>query len=170
MPTIISGDGTITGLTTTGISAVQKLPAGTVLQVVQATYSTETAINSTSYVDSGLSASITPTSSTSKILVIASMAGDSYRRSNNVLLTFQNIVRGSTQITEKRAYFGGAVAADGYFYDMHNTTLTFLDSPATTSSTTYKVQAKTDTALNESTMRYSVQGSTSVMILMEISA
>jgi hypothetical protein len=147
------------------------LPTGSVLQVVQATYSTETAISSTSYTDSGLSASVTPTSSTSKILVIASMSGDGYRQSNSVLLTYQNIVRGSTQITEKRAYFGGAVSADGYFYGLPNTTLVYLDSPATTSSTTYKVQGKLDATTNNATLRYNIQNSSgSVIILMEIAA
>jgi hypothetical protein len=170
----VSGTTTLTLPTTSGTVLTNgtntNFPAGSVLQVVQATYSTETSINSTSYVDTGLSASITPSSSTSKILVIASMSVDSYRKSNSVLLTYQNIVRGATQITEKRGYFGGAVSADTYFYNLHNTTLTFLDSPATTSSTTYKVQAKTDTALNESTMRYQLQSSISVIILMEIKA
>jgi hypothetical protein len=143
-------------------------PAGTVLQVVQNTYSTQTQISSTSYVDSGLSATITPTSSTSKILVIASMAGDGFRSSNNVLLTYQNIVRNSTQITEKRGYFGGAVSSDGYLYSLHNTTLTFLDSPATISSTTYKVQAKLDSTANDANIRYQTNNCTSVIILMEI--
>jgi hypothetical protein len=144
--------------------------AGSVLQVVQGTYSTQAQISSTSYVDSGLSATITPTSSTSKILVIGSMAGDGFRNSNATLLTYQNIVRNSTQVTEKKGYFGGAVSSDGYFYNLHNTTLTFLDSPATTSPITYKVQARLDSTANDAYIRYQTNNSTSVMILMEISA
>jgi hypothetical protein len=155
----------------TGTIAAARLPTGSVLQVVQATYSTETGISSTSFVDTGLTASITPSSSSSKILVIASMAGDAYRQSNVVLLTYQNIVRGSTQITEKRAYMGGATSSDGYFYDGFNTTLVYLDSPATTSSTTYKVQGKLDATTNNATLRYNIQNSSgSVIILMEIAA
>jgi len=142
--------------------------AGNVIQVVQATYSTEVNISSTSYVDSGLSASITPSSSSSKILVIASMSGDVYRQSNNVVLTYQNIVRGSTTVTEKYAYFSGAVSADSFIVNLANTTLNYLDSPATTSSTTYKVQAKLSATANNATVRYQTQGGTSVIILMEI--
>jgi len=144
--------------------------AGNVLQVVQATYSTETTINSTSYVDSGLSASITPTNATSKILVIASMAGDFYRNSNIATRIFQNIVRTSTQVTEKAGQFGAGTSSNGFVYTKLDTALVYLDSPNTTSSTTYKVQGRTDTASNSATIRYQESSSTSVLILMEIAA
>jgi hypothetical protein len=144
--------------------------AGNVIQVVQATYSTETTINSTSYVDSGLSASITPTSASNKILVIASMAGDFYRNSNTATRIFQNIVRTSTQITEKSGQFGTGTSSNGFVYTKLDTVLVYLDSPNTTSSTTYKVQGRTDTASNSATIRYQESSSTSVLILMEIAA
>ena len=70
MPTIISGDGTITGLTSTGISAVQQLPAGSVLQVVSSTITTPTSTTSTSFTDIGLSVSITPKFSSRKVWAI----------------------------------------------------------------------------------------------------
>ena len=53
-----------------------KLPAGSVLQVVQATTSTEVSTTSTSYVSAGLSASITPTSSSNKILILVEIIAD----------------------------------------------------------------------------------------------
>ncbi len=59
---------TLTLPTNTGTLLSTK-SAGTVLQVVNATYSTQLSTTSTSYVDTGLSASITPTSATSKILI-----------------------------------------------------------------------------------------------------
>jgi len=98
---------------------------------------------STTFVDvTGLAVVITPLFSTSKILVIVSIytshsAGD--------LNTF-NIVRGSTNIAQP--------SADTYSGSMNSSTtsvtgstdetvaLTFLDSPATTSATTYKIQMK----------------------------
>lgn len=167
----VAGTTVLTLPTVSGTVLTDTSPkAGNVIQVVQATYSTEVNISSTSYVDSGLSASITPSSSSSKILVIASMAQDTYRQSNVVVLAFQNIVRTSTQITEKAGYFGGAVSADGYFYTVSNTTIVYLDSPATTSSTTYKVQAKLSATANAATIRYNTNSSTSVLILMEIAA
>jgi hypothetical protein len=156
-----------TVLTSAGVPA-SAMPAGSVLQVVQNTYSTNVVLTSTSYADSGLSASITPTSASSKILVIASMSADAYRSSNNTLLVLQSIVRDSTRLTEKQGYFGGAQSGDGYFYSLHDTSFVYLDSPATTSSTTYKVQG----ALGENTsspgLRYNLSGSKSVIILMEI--
>lgn len=91
MPITINGTGTISGVSATGLSSAQtvsasnittgtlpkaQLPTGSVLQVVSAEYSTQVSIsNTTTWTDSGLSASITPTSSSSKILVIISPAG-----------------------------------------------------------------------------------------------
>jgi hypothetical protein len=74
MPITLNGDGAITGLTATGISAVQKLPAGTVVQVMSTTKTDVFSTASTSFVDiTGMSLSITPLASSNKILVIASM-------------------------------------------------------------------------------------------------
>jgi hypothetical protein len=144
MPTIISGDGTITGLTATGISAVQNvgrtnLPAGSVLQVVSTTKTDAFTTASTSYVDvTDFSASITPTSSTSKILIIV----NSYIGINNINAKI-NLVRGSTNIAQpasganpSSAIFRSGIQIAGSF------NLSFLDSPATTSATTYKIQIK----------------------------
>ena len=55
---------------------------GKVLQVVQTTYSTVTGISNTSYIDSGITASITPSSTSSKILVIVSISGRVYSQQN----------------------------------------------------------------------------------------
>ena len=52
-----------------GVPAWTTPAGGKVLQVVQATTSTETTVSTTSYTDTGLSATITPTSASSKILV-----------------------------------------------------------------------------------------------------
>ena len=108
------------------------LPAGSVLQVVEGEYSTQTDISSTSYADTGLSASITPKSSSSKVLVITNV----HCFINGYGLIGLNIVRGSTQIAE-----GSRVLA----YDDNSatvSTLTKLDEPNTTNTITYKVQVK----------------------------
>jgi hypothetical protein len=55
-----------------GTLTAARLPAGSVLQVVQSTTTTSATTSSTSYVDTGFSASITPTSASSKILIIGS--------------------------------------------------------------------------------------------------
>ena len=74
MPIAINGSGTLTGISTGGISdtkalATAGLPAGTILQVVYGTYTTAVSSTSGSYVDTGLSKSITPLQTGSNILV-----------------------------------------------------------------------------------------------------
>jgi hypothetical protein len=133
MPTIISGDGTITGLTATGISAVQNLPAGSVLQVVQVINSTTFSSSSTSYVTpTNMSVTITPTSVTSKILVLmrvmcsGSLAG---------LITLRGqLIRGATALDS-----GDSGATSAYSF-INTRFVNYLDSPATTSATTYSYQ------------------------------
>jgi hypothetical protein len=161
MPTIISGDGTITGLTTTGISAVQKLPAGSVLQVVQGSYGTETETSSASYVDTGLSVSITPTSATSKILAILNMNGVG-KNSNNTSARIA-LVRGSTNIGDSRDIGFNNSTNPSY---IGSADVIVLDSPATTSSTTYKAQFLSTSGL--ASARICSSSSTSTLTLMEI--
>jgi hypothetical protein len=115
------------------------LPTGSVLQVVSTTKTDTFTTASESYVDvTGFSASITPTSSTSKILVIV----NSYIGINNINAKI-NLVRGSTNIAQpasganpSSAIFRTGIQIAGSF------NLSFLDSPATISSTTYKIQIK----------------------------
>jgi hypothetical protein len=142
---------------------------GSVLQVVQGTTSTEVGVNSLSYVDVGLSASITPSSASSKILIIVTCSADQVRQSNGITLSLINIVRGATQIYEKVNGYGGAAVSNTTFWYMPvNPSMTYLDSPATTSSTTYKVQAKLNDTSSNSTLRMQINSGTSSIILMEI--
>lgn len=110
--------------------------AGAVLQVVQATTSTSVASSSMSYIDSGLSASITPTSSTSKILVMVSQSTRKSAANASNGLDFK-LFRGSTDLGRLvYAYGYSGTAIDNYGV----VAFQYLDSPATTSSTTYKTQ------------------------------
>jgi hypothetical protein len=139
MPITLNGDGAISGLTATGISAVQNLPAGSVLQVVQGVYNTEISTTSTTLADTGLTVSITPKFATSKILVIA-IHGDAAATSNangyNLVL-----LRSGSQIGARFAQnqMYGLIAGAGFNIGSSQT-ICYLDSPATTSSTTYKTQ------------------------------
>ena len=125
-----------------GVPSAAKLPAGSVLQVVSTTKTDTFSTSSTSWTDiTGLSVSITPTSSSSKILVMYSlMTGETSSQ-----FPLMRLVRGSTAIAvgdasgirtqvSSVAWSSGAVNAS----DMQS--MNFLDSPATTSSTTYKIQ------------------------------
>ena len=111
---------------------------GSVLQVVQGEQSGTQTNTSTSYVDiTGLSASITPTSTSSKILVQWSVNG--YVPSNNGIVVVP--ARGSTRFyyNSGNAYEFWAGSSQLHF----RTTNQYLDSPATTSSITYQMQMMT---------------------------
>lgn len=145
---------------------------GKVLQVVQASTTTETTVASTSFTDTALSLSITPTSATSKVLVIVNQAFTMDRSSNNIAHSL-NIVRGSTQVftqastTAGGGFFSSSLSA----INMSGTTaMTYLDSPATTSATTYKTQGKVNTTANGGVVYYQASSGTSVITLLEIGA
>jgi len=115
--------------------------SGSVLQVVNATYSTQTSTSSTSYVDSGLTASITPKSSSSKILVTAYQTGigKAGGGGGGYRLALQ-LVRGSTSISQFE--LGAGYDGTATQIIIGGSGVSYLDSPATTSSTTYKTQIK----------------------------
>ena len=126
----------------TGTQSIPKatLPTGSVLQVVSATSTTSTTITGASYADTGLSASITPTSSSSKILVLVyqpfRFTGTS---TGGGILLFRNTTQLTTVNADPNPYlYYFTTGAD--LYSEFNAS--FLDSPATTSSTTYKTQAR----------------------------
>jgi hypothetical protein len=171
MAITLNGDGSISGLTATGISAAQtvtsaNMPIGSVLQVVEGSVAANTSTTSTSFVDSGLSATITPTSASSKILVITSqrltpIRSDPFVSGSTILL------RGSTELARRdlnyrtdHGSFGNNIPS--------GVTFTFLDSPATTSATTYKTQMKVDTGFSSNTIQTSSNRGS--IILMEIAA
>jgi hypothetical protein len=136
---------------------------GKVLQVVQATYSTATSNSTTTYADTGLSLSITPSSASSKVLVLTmTPARKAIGNSDNGL--WIRIVRGATSVLESGyALFTGADNALFGVVSQH-----YLDSPSTTSATTYKTQFKNNTAAASVDVQFNAQ--TSTIILMEIGA
>lgn len=139
--------------------------SGKVLQVVQATYSTQTSTTSATFVDTGLSASITPSATSSKILVLTTSNLYTYRTGTNIGAKLQ-IVRGSTAVfTQERAVL--MVATNTSNYVGASITLAYLDSPSTTSSTTYKTQF---CQVDSSTAVIQAESSVSSIILLEIGA
>ena len=158
MATIISGDGTITGLTSTGISAAQTvtsvtsaaLPAGTVLQVASG-YKTDAQTISTNpptFADiTGLSVTLTPRSSSSKFLCIWTVsAGNGLDASTCHIRLNRNgtaIALGdaaSNRTTGSSIYINTSIGGE-----MLASSNTYLDSPATASAVTYKLTASTNT-------------------------
>ena len=116
------------------------LPAGAsggIVQIVQSIKTDNFASTSTSFVDVGLSASITPSSSSNKVLVRAVVcAGNGQSGSDNKI----RVLRGSTVITTNDVFVRSASISETETY-----VIEILDSPSTTSATTYKVQGKVET-------------------------
>tara|TARA_R100001510_G_C7580010_1_gene153352 strand:+ start:102 stop:629 length:528 start_codon:yes stop_codon:yes gene_type:complete len=112
---------------------------GKIGQIITATYSTITSNTSTTHADTGLTASITPSATSSKIYVVA-MLSCYVTRANAETYMNLDIVRGSTIIYEQGSQnFGGYIGNSNYYQDSKTQTISFLDSPSTTSSTTYKI-------------------------------
>jgi hypothetical protein len=116
----------------TGTLASARLPTGTVLQVLSATQASIISTTSTSYVDiTGMSISITPSKTSSKVLVMVSMGGGVNGGATDV-----PVLRGATTIGNVPFTFFD----NGDANTIHGTSFNYLDSPSTTSATTYKVQ------------------------------
>jgi hypothetical protein len=152
------------------------MPAGHILQTVQSTYSTVTDIRSTSYTATGLSASITPQFSSSKILVITNISVETYQNGEAGIKAFFQVLRDSTAIIS-RAHdsYAAATSAGGYYSFSTNANFSYLDSPSTTSAVTYSVKARSSATTNNFTIRMQDQGgsgvaSPSTITLMEVSA
>jgi hypothetical protein len=149
----------------TGIKWAAPAGGGKVLQVVNATYSTQTSTTSTTFADTGLTATITPTSATSQILVFVNQVGCHRNSGTNGALQLR-LLRGATSIVTFEKYLGyngGTVEINA-----GSASTTYLDSPATTSATTYKTQLATD--LGGFTLAVQTNGGTSTITLMEIGA
>jgi hypothetical protein len=145
---------------------------GKVLQVVNAVYSTSTTITSSSYQDTGLTATITPSSASSKVLVFVNLAGYTERSVGECAGGCQ-ILRGATVIVDpgtNPADIGSAASGAASTAAIGRYSQSYLDSPATTSATTYKVQAKPLTTANSSNFRAQPDSTRSTITLMEIGA
>lgn len=138
---------------------------GKVLQVVNATYSTQTTTTSTTFADTGLTATITPTSATSKVLVFVNQVGCHRASGTNGALQLK-LLRGATDLITFEKYLG--YNAGTVEINAGSASTTYLDSPATTSATTYKTQLATDLA--SYTLAVQANGGTSTITLMEIGA
>jgi len=157
MALILSGD---TGVPASG------MPTGSVIQTVNATTTTNVSSSSSTYVDTTLTATITPTSATSKILVLISQNGVGRNGLSSAEDMKIKLVRNGTDIAgiyQYAMYSGSSVLFRGGTYG-----LSYLDSPATTSATTYKTQFAA--AENSGTVQVQQDGGNSVstITLLEI--
>jgi hypothetical protein len=167
MAVTISGDGTITGSI--------NLPSGTqlngaalnngkILQVVNGSHSVSVTSANTTYIDSGLTASITPSSVSNKILVVVFQTGV-YKTANNTYGGLR-LLRGATSIVqiETEATYNAASTAQ----NIGSAGTTYLDAPNTTSAVTYKTQFAN--LGNAGTFYVNHNNSTSTITLIEVAA
>lgn len=165
---------TVDSAEATGLKWAAAAGGGKVLQVVYATTTSGVTIASTTFTDTNLTATITPTSASSTILIFVNQVTDIYRSS-----TAQGgeirILRGSTSVFEPGVNTGYETnyLALGNATDMQLKNLMCLvyrDSPATTSSTTYKTQGRCYLTSNSGSIKFQQGSSISSMLLMEIGA
>ena len=148
---------------------------GKVLQVVQGTTTTATSATTTTFVDTTLTASITPSSATSKVLVMLyqpffiSRLASGFEQGSNIKL-----IRASTDIVSLTsepfrflAYKLSDTSAIAFEFSALQS-IVYLDSPSTTSSTTYKTQFNSTQAGITATVQKSSMPAS--IILLEIGA
>ena len=144
MPITINGTGSISGLTATGISAQPKFP-GNVLQVVQSSLTSVASTSSTSYVSTGLTATITPSSSSNKILAIVDGMGShsEVTGGQGVFRLVRNSPSAGTAVNNQAVspfnsnQLGETLANVEGQRTRQPVNAVLLDSPSTTSSITY---------------------------------
>ena len=157
MAITINGTGTLTGVSVGGLPdgivdtdmlaagavTAAKRGAGAILQVVQTVKTDSFSTNTgSSYVDvTGMSVTITPSSSSNKILIIPSLnliSEVSHRHGFRILRGTNEIHIGDTAGNRRRATSGEGNPPTNVNNNHYCTP--FLDSPSTTSATTYKLQ------------------------------
>ena len=156
--------------TTNGGTGATSFTAGKVGQVVQASTSTAVNVASTSVADTGLTVNITPTATTSKVLV---------QVNQNILTDIDTelgnskikLLRDSTTAIDFTTNIARVEANGSSAVKFGNlTTFSHLDSPSTTSQITYKTQGAISSTSNNGTARFQNSSVTSIITVMEILA
>ena len=153
----------LSGSVVTGILPYASLPTGSVLQVVQGIANTTVTNTTSTYVDTGVTATITPKFATSKVLVMLTINGLAKDTNNtSINLKLQKNSADLIVITAGTLAYTASTAAS-YPGD---TAFNYLDSPATTSATTYKVQFASNG--NNANVYIGANNAYSTITLMEI--
>ena len=158
-----TADGTI--LTTTNPKT------GNILQVVYGETTSVVSDTSGNFVDSGVTATITPSSTSNKVMVIVSMQWFLFREATETNGSFK-LLRGSTAISTRDncIHIEAGTTSQSRIISEGGYTIQRLDSPSTTSATTYKVQFLTAVTANAGQVTVSKNSAPSCITLMEVAA
>jgi hypothetical protein len=138
-----------------------------VIQVVNAAITTYVSTTSSTFTDTGVTATITPKFATSKILVLVDHVGCSKESANGGIKI--RLLRGATQILYMEDVGGFSGNSNTNF--IGSISCNYLDSPATTSATTYKTQYGSNlNSVNASIGNYNGTAPACTITLMEIAA
>jgi hypothetical protein len=166
---VCSNDQVLTADSTavTGLKWAAPAGGGKVLQVIFANTSTTATSNSTTYADTNLTATITPSSATSKVMVLVTQNGVSVDSTASQGLKLK-LLRGATDLAIVSDDFGKNTG--NQFLIGMSAAINWLDSPATTSATTYKTQFARTQSTGTVYCQSANATATSSIILLEIGA
>ena len=176
MPVTINGSGSIAGLNAgglpssalTGAIPTSIMPAGSVIQTVTATHSTISTNETTTYTDTGLTATIS-ISAKSKVLVLVTQQVEIKQTTTKVRGDIR-IMRGSTEVYANSTHQGIMMEnqTTETKYLAHYVSLSCLDTSPSTGSNTYKTQIRCHSAGNNARIRTSDNSIPATIVLMEI--
>ena len=113
-------------------------PSGSVIQVVQGSFATETQNNTFSYADTGLTATITPKFATSRILVVVNQGGVTKMAGDQNSGCRLKLFRNATDLGQLGTSFG--YTNTNMYNQIGSVSVEIFDSPASTSALVYKTQ------------------------------
>lgn len=124
----------------TGLAWATLPSSGKILQVVEGSTVTSTTNSTSTYSDTNLTASITPSATSSKILVLINQAGCTVAGTNDSTGMKYRLLRGATELALLSDGIWGYASVNQQGRQGYTIAMSYLDSPSTTSSTTYKTQ------------------------------
>jgi hypothetical protein len=154
--TITAADSILTGL--------NKVINARVVQIVIGNFTGQTTVTSSSFSDSGLSVAITPQATANKILILATGMLES---ENSATTAYATLYRGTTNLGATNGMTQTTNGAAGAFIQSCGS-MVYLDSPNTTSATTYKVRIASSN--NTNNVDWGAPNSQSAIIVIEIGA